>query len=273
MTTTGQVARAAGISEKAVRMYAARGLLTVRQDGSGERREFGPAAVLQARTVALLRGLDLTLEQIGAVLAAVDPVAAFDAAWDPRRDRLGALQAAAVYARTVLSGSPRLDVEVRVREVPERMTLDLPLRATLAEMASVLPAGTERVFALLRAAGVEPTGSLFVQHHERATEGWPARLTLRVPVAEPLRPGTGMALTIDPAHTEAYLALDQDAAGDQPRIVAVHDYLASGTFSDELEPAGDDREVYLPTWGTGAAGPVMEIAVPVVPAPGEGPRR
>jgi DNA-binding transcriptional MerR regulator len=266
MTTTGEVARAAGISDKAVRLYAARGLLDVRQDETGDRRVFGPEAGRQARTIALLRGLDLSLEQIGAVLVAADPTEAFDAVWDERRGRLGAIPAAAVYARSVLAGSPRIEQEVRVREIPERMTLDLPLRATLPEMAAVITAGTARVFDLLGSAGVDLAGSPFVEHHERATEGWPARLTLRVPIAAPVRPAVGTAVTIDPAHTEAWVALDQDAAADQGRIVAVHDHLASGAFSTDLVPAGDDREIYLPTWGTGEPGPVMEIAVPVVPA-------
>jgi hypothetical protein len=133
-------------------------------------------------------------------------------------------------------------------------------------MAAVITAGTARVFDLLGSAGVDLAGSPFVEHHERATEGWPARLTLRVPIAAPVRPAVGTAVTIDPAHTEAWVALDQDAAADQGRIVAVHDHLASGAFSTDLVPAGDDREIYLPTWGTGEPGPVMEIAVPVVPA-------
>jgi DNA-binding transcriptional MerR regulator len=266
MTTTSEVARAAGISDKAVRLYAARGLLTVRQDAIGDRREFAPEAVRQARTVAQLRGLDLSLDQIGTVLAAADPTQAFDTVWDQRRDRLDAVPAAAVYARSVLAGAPRLDVAVLLREVPERMTLDLPLRATLAEMTTALPAGTERLFRVLRAAGVDLAGGPFAQHHERATETWPARLTLRVPVVDPVRPAEGMALTIDPARTEAYVPLDQRAADDQGRVVAVHDHLASGGFSTTYLPAGDDREIYLPTWGTGAASPVLEIAVPVVPA-------
>lgn len=74
----------------------------------------------------------------------------------------------------------------------------------------------------------------------------------------------------DPAHREAVVALDQRQADDQPLLVTVHDHLSTGAFATTgdvtlagLVPCGPDREVYLPSFGTGATGTVLEVAVPV----------
>ena len=85
---------------------------------------------------------------------------------------------------------------------------------------------------------------------------------------EPLRPPAGTALVVDPAHREAVVALDQHQADDQPLLVAVHDHLSTGAFAagtraGPVLPCGHNREVYLPSFGTGAAGTVLEVAVPV----------
>ena len=61
------------------------------------------------------------------------------------------------------------------------------------------------------------------------------------------------------------MALDQDQAADQSFIVAVHDHVALAAGDGALAVVGDNRESYLPTWGLGLDGPVLEISAPVVP--------
>ncbi|NKY06489.1 MerR family transcriptional regulator, partial [Cellulomonas hominis] len=78
-TSTGALARAAALSEKAVRMYADRGLLRAERDPVTGARSFAPDQVDVARRIALLRGLDMPLADVARVLGADDPVAAFDA--------------------------------------------------------------------------------------------------------------------------------------------------------------------------------------------------
>ncbi|WP_175008866.1 MerR family transcriptional regulator [Cellulosimicrobium sp. TH-20] len=261
--TTGQVARATGLSEKAVRMYVDRGLLDARRTSGDGPRLLDGGQVERARLVRLLRGVGLSLAEVGDVLAAPDPVPAFDAVWSDRRSALAASLTAGEYVRSALVGEPQLDVLVRRRHVPERLVLGTERRATLAELPSVLPEATGALFAVLRAADVRLAGHPYVELHERATEGYAARLTLRVPVPAAVRPPSRFALTTDDAHEEAYVALTAAEARDQERLVLVHDYLASGRALAGGAPAGDDREVYLPTWEAGGPGPVMEVAVPV----------
>ncbi|WP_162616378.1 MerR family transcriptional regulator [Xylanimonas allomyrinae] len=259
--TTGQVAHSAGLSEKAVRMYADRGLLDARRGAADGRRLFGVDQVERARWVRLLRGVDLTLAEVEDVLDGSDRVARFDEIWTERRS--GAAQAARAgeYVRSALAGPPRLDVAVLTRDVPERLVLRTGRRARLAELASVLPEATDALFDVLRATSSTLAGSPFVEYHERATEGFAARISVCAPVADVLRPPAGLVLATDPAHAERYVELDQETAGDQTFLVLVHDYLSSG--SGVAEVVGDNREVYLPAWGAGELGPVMEVAVPV----------
>lgn len=261
--STGQVAHALGVSEKAVRLYAARGLVPVAQDPRTGRRAFSPEALDRARSVGLLRGVGLSLADVARVLDAADPVAAFDDLWGARRERLRALTAAGERARAALSATPLHDVRVGHRDVPERLTLDLGLRTDLQGLPDAIAAGTAALFAVLRGAGVDLSGHPFVEYHGRATGSGTAPVTVRAPVIGVVRPSGPTRLSVDPAHREEFVPVDDVQVRDQSFLVRLHDHLSSGASRDGSPAAGDNREIYLPTFGTGAAGPVMEVAVPV----------
>jgi UDP-N-acetylmuramoyl-tripeptide--D-alanyl-D-alanine ligase len=72
--STGQVAQALGVSEKAVRLYAARGLVPVTQDPRTGRRAFSAEALDRARSVGLLRAVGLPLADVAAGLSAADAI-------------------------------------------------------------------------------------------------------------------------------------------------------------------------------------------------------
>ncbi len=160
----------------------------------------------------------------------------------------------------------RPDVEALGRSLPERLTLDWHGSATLPRLAETIGAATQALFDVLHHAQVDLAGSPFVVYHDRATALAPAQVSVRVPVTALVRPTASTTLALDPAHDEAYVELDAAQAGDQGHLVAVHDALSSGGALIDLMPVDDNREVYLPSWGTGATGPVMEVAVPVTPA-------
>lgn len=265
--TTGQVARAAGVSDKAVRIYADRGLLPMERTDGGDRRLFGPVAVRTAQLIGLLRRLDLSLKDIDGIVGSIDAVAAFDDIWAARRARLHDLVRTGERVRAALSSSTAIDMEVHYRDVPERLTLDLELHATLWQVPHSIAAGTALLFDVLRDQGVELVGHPFVVFHERATALASARVTVRVPIQQTLRPVGSTRVALDPAHREAFVCLEQAESGDQGLLVRVHDHLSTGAFGVDLIPAGDNREIYLPTFGTGSPGYVMEIAVPVDDAP------
>jgi DNA-binding transcriptional MerR regulator len=266
--TTGELGAAAGLSHKAVRLYTARGLLTAsREEGNG-RRCYDPLQVPRARSIALLRGLGLSLVDVATVLDGDDCVAAFDAHWSGHRSEAQRLLGAGEYVRSVLAGRPSLDVDVQIRTAPERLTLTREAHARLQDLAQVIPATTQLLFGEVADAGNELAGAPFVQYHERATEQFAARISLGVPIARLQRPAPGTRLQTEPERLEAFVSLDQAHADSQPFVVAVHDYLSTSTFSPRYQRVGDNREIFLPTWASGTGGPVMEISAPVTPTTG-----
>lgn len=65
-------------------MYADRGLLRSHRDGANH-RVFLEDQFDRSRRIALLGMLDFSLADVGAVLDAPDPAAAFDLVWETRR--------------------------------------------------------------------------------------------------------------------------------------------------------------------------------------------
>lgn len=201
------------------------------------------------------------------MLASSEQVSCFDDLWSTRRASLTESLAAAEYVRSVLSGSPELEVQTQSRHVPERLVLGIERRAVLEELPRVLAEATEVLFAVLAQTAVGLSGPPFVEYHERATEGFAARITVHAPVDEVMRPPTGFALSTDGAHDEAFVEVDDAVARDQKQLVLIHDFLSSGAAAHGVQvPVGNNREIYLPSWGAGQPGPVMEVAVPVADA-------
>lgn len=252
-----------GVSEKAVRLWTDRGLLSATRDGDGP-RTYDVDQVARGRAIVLLRALDVALSDVTAVLDADDPVAEFDELWGAARATLEGRLAAATYARSVLAGRPALDLAHEVREVPARLLLTVGTTATLDELAGCIPALTERLFAALEETRAVLVGAPTVVYHERATEYSAARISVRVPVGAPLAPLPGMALIAEEPGLEIVVGLTQDQAADQPFLVAVHDHVALGANDRYVGVVGDNRETYLPTWGRGDGGRVMEVAAPVL---------
>lgn len=70
MLTVGQVARAAGVSAKAVRLYEARGLLSPAERTAAGYRVFDEHAVERVRFIRQARSLGLSLDAAGEILTA-----------------------------------------------------------------------------------------------------------------------------------------------------------------------------------------------------------
>jgi len=243
-------------------MYADRGLLAAHRDGANH-RVFTDDQIDRARRIALLRTLDFSLAEVRAVLDALDPVATYDLVWEARRGDIARAARASEYVRGALTGSPALPdgLEEGRRSVPDRSVLRISGEAALPAMASVLAELSGRLFSALIEADAPLAGPLYAEFRSRATETFAGQVRLCAPFEGAISPPAGMDITLDPAHEERSVSLDQASADDQRLVVAVHDYLAAKY--DRLR-SGPDREVYHPEFGTGATGVVMEIALPVL---------
>ncbi|MFD4957753.1 MerR family transcriptional regulator [Microbacterium sp. NPDC058389] len=263
MLTTGQIASHAELSEKAVRLYTDKGLLTARRDEMN-RRVYESTQTERARRIALLRGLDLSLTDVRAVLDADDIIQAFDEVWAVRRTAAVQMDLAGEHARDALAGRSKLQhgLELRSRETPDRAVLRVGGEVVLSDIPRVLPSLAERLLAALGEADAPVTGPLFVEYCARAVETFPATLRVCAPFGGRISPRSDMEIVLDPAHTEVFVALQQAQATDQALVVAVHDHLS---FLHGANRTGPNREIYYPTFGTGVTGDVMDIAIPVSP--------
>ncbi|WP_447944023.1 MerR family transcriptional regulator [Microbacterium aurum] len=261
MLTTGQIAVGTALSEKAIRMYADRGLLRSHRDGANH-RVFLEDQIDRARRIALLRMLDFSLADVGAVLDAPDPAAAFDLVWETRRGDVARRDRASEYVRRALTAAPVLPegLKVRPRSVLGRSVLRITGEAALPAMASVLAELSGRLFSALTNADAPLAGPIYAEFCSRATEKFAGQIRLCAPFGGAIHPPADMDITFDPAHDELSVGLDQASADDQRLVVAVHDYLSA---QYEQLRAGPDREIYHPEFGTGANGHVMEIALPI----------
>lgn len=72
MLTIGELAERAGVTVKTVRFYSDRGLLPESGRSAGGHRRYGPEALDRLRLIRSLRGLDLSVSEVGRVLAGHD---------------------------------------------------------------------------------------------------------------------------------------------------------------------------------------------------------
>lgn len=106
--TIGAFARRTRLSLKALRLYEQLGLLTPADVGPQGYRRYGEDQLALARTIALLRRLDMPLAQVADVVAAggeraADLVATY---WQEVESRHASRRELAIHLRIMLSGAP-----------------------------------------------------------------------------------------------------------------------------------------------------------------------
>lgn len=122
----GEFARRSRLSAKALRLYDELGLLPpARVDESSGYRFYEPGQITQARLIASLRQLQVSLAEIKAILL-LEPVRAADRVrelWAATEAEHAGRRALAAYLIDELSGRRPVIYEVATREMPERSLL------------------------------------------------------------------------------------------------------------------------------------------------------
>lgn len=255
-----------GLSDKAVRLYRERGLLSPTVDASGTYL-FDAAQLERARGIALLRALGLSLIEVRAILdetgggrsrALDEKWATIDATHSDRSALLG-------YARARLGDHDVRLRDVTIRSEPETLVLSLTISPAIEELAEALASATDHLFAVLRSADMPLAGPVFAQYRGVVSTESRGPVEVCVPIIDIVRPSAGMSLRIEPSVTLGVISLTQ-AQASYPAIVAVHDQLTRSDGMHGWRAAGFTREIYLPSWGSAASGEtVAELAVPVIP--------
>ncbi len=255
--TTGDLARAAGLTTKAVRLYDERGLLRPARTSEGWRL-FDRTQVDRARLIALLRSLGAPLGVVADLLEAgdtsgpTDPggaVGAVDGWWAQEQATHAGRAPLAELVRRRLAGEDLPALAAARRDVPEQLVLTVTCRTDAAGLPDALRRSAGTLFEQLTPDDV--AGPVFTVYRGRVTPDGDGEVETCVPVVAPLRPARGSVLRVEPAATLAVVTVPgpPDAVGFA-RMVEVHDALSSGRFTLDggagAEPCGANREITYP---------------------------
>ncbi|MGV4890833.1 MerR family transcriptional regulator [Streptomyces sp. NWU49] len=274
----GAFAARARLSAKALRLYDRLGLLApARVDGGTGYRFYRAGQVGRARTIALLRQLDMPLAVIAEVVDADDGATAadrLDAYWANVEARVAGQRTLAAYLRGRLSGRSS---EMYGKFVVE--TVDVPEQVLITEtrhtLADELPAWIGASLGRLEEAAREcggMTGEPFVVYHSEVSMESDGPAEACVPVADEAaarewaaRRGRSWetAVRVEPARRLARTRITK-AQVAHPQIMAAFEAVEQWMAAEGLSPAGPCREVYFADWdAAGAEDPVCDVAFPV----------
>ncbi|MGW6470202.1 MerR family transcriptional regulator [Streptomyces nigra] len=278
LLTIGAFAARARLSAKALRLYDRLGLLVpARVDEASGYRYYRAEQVERARTVALLRQLDMPLARVAEVVGAPDGAAAADrlaAYWADVETRVAGQRALAEYLRGRLSGrSSGMSEKFAVE------TVDVPERVVIAEtrhvLADELPVWIGSALGRLETAAREcggVTAPPFVVYHAEVSPESDGPAEACVPVGDEAaarawltREGRTRATSVrvEPAQRLAFTRITK-AQVAHPQILAAFEAVEEWIARAGLEQAGPCREVYFADWeAAGAGDPVCDVAFPV----------
>ncbi|MFH9074034.1 MerR family transcriptional regulator [Streptomyces alboflavus] len=274
----GAFAARTRLSAKALRLYDRQGLLPPAYvDEATGYRYYRTDQVERARTVALLRRLDMPLADIGALLGLDDAAAAtaLGAYWAGVEERIAAQRTLVDYLRGRLSGrSPTMygTFEIRTADVPEAFVLCERRHVFTHELSTWIDASLGRLEQVADELCGGVTASPFVIYHAEVTEDSDGPAEACVPVADPEAARAwakaqgrqrDVRARVEPARRLAYARIAK-AQVAYPQIIGAYDAVEEWIAREGLSQAGPCREVYFTDWD--AAGPgddVCDVAYPV----------
>jgi DNA-binding transcriptional MerR regulator len=228
LLTIGEFAEATRLSPKALRLYAANGLLMPsRVDGDSGYRYYRPEQLQLARLIALLRTAGMPLREIRTFLVDPRPELLDDYERRLRTEHAERLEVLA-YVKRVLKEAPMFEVDVR--EVPAQRYASKTANVHVAELEGFIT-GT---IGELSAQGMD--GAPFCIFHGPVNETDDGPVEVGVPRAGGERefPAGEVAFT------------DVDAANANfPEILGAYDAIARWAKENGREFAGSPREIYL----------------------------
>jgi DNA-binding transcriptional MerR regulator len=277
LLTIGAFAARARLSPKALRLYDRLGLLTPAYvDEASGYRYYRADQVERARTVALLRRLDMPLARIAEVVEAggVPGSALLAAYWAESEARFASQRTLAEYLRGRLSGrSSEMygKFVVETVEVPEQVVLTQTRHTLADELPAWIGASLGRLEEGAEACG-GVAGAPFVVYHAEVSQESDGPAESCVPVRDEGAARAWAAahgrswetrVRVEPARRLAYTRIAK-AQVAHPQIIAAFEAVEVWIAEQGLSYDGPCREVYFADWdAAGADEAVCDVAFPV----------
>jgi DNA-binding transcriptional MerR regulator len=264
--TSGEMSRASGLSPKALRLYHANGLLVpARVDDATGYRVYAPGQVARGRTIALLRRLELPLDQIADVIDAPphDARGRLLRWWHDRAAVIEDVRAEveARFTADVATPGGAQPRAVRRRRQPDRKVATMTSEPDQAALVATTAADALAVRAHLTERGARFADEYWVVYHRVPGPGSQYRVETCVPYEGTIDPGPGVALRVDPAGEEHFLPVTARECR-YPDIVGAHAAVIEAARAAGVR-SPVRREIYPVPWSDDddADAVVAEVAV------------
>ena len=169
--TIGEFARQTQLTQKALRLYDALGLLEPRfTDPQSGYRYYAADQLERAQLIAWLRQLEMPLNRIATLLELDGQKAASEliAYWHEVEARMREQRNLVLFLEAKLNplegkGLPMF--EIQIRSVPEQKIATIQRHVFKDGIGQFIPEAHSTLFGLLRAAGAQPSGAPFVMYY------------------------------------------------------------------------------------------------------------
>lgn len=265
--TAGTFAQRSGLSAKALRLYAANGLLVPsRIDDTTRYRRYHEDQLRDARLIRLLRRADVPLALVGKILAV--PRAERQALIDTYRDEVERtiryrLQLLDHLSQTIAGGKETYPMfDIKTREIPEQTVLTEQSYVNAAELRDwIVQAGLRQLDAAATIGG--QVGPSLVIYHGDVSEDSNGPVEVALPIAAQRADQVTVPIRIEPAHREVYVTITR-AQVRFPDILSAYDAVERWISDNNQTVAGSAREVYFADPSTGDEDELIaDVAFPV----------
>ena len=255
------------MSLKALRLYDELSLLRpALVDDSTGYRYYREEQVELARLIGLLRGLDMPLDRISAVLGSEpgDRYEEIRRYWREVEGTMSVRTRLVDYIESYLAGRGDQMYEVRTRQVPEQQVLSIKASVLQPQLRPFLMKWMPGVAVVLDAAGVKHQTHTFVVFHGQVSEDSDGPVEVCMAFEGTVSPPDGLQVRTEPAHQELYATITRPV--EFPRILEAYDAVQRYGSAHGMEMTAPPREVYfVDVNAVGPDDPFVDIAWPMAP--------
>ncbi|MFK7915256.1 MAG: MerR family transcriptional regulator [Pseudomonadales bacterium] len=242
----GEFSKLTRLSIKALRLYAAEGVLVpVSVDSESGYRYYTADQVDLADAIRILRSLDMSLPNIREVLAAQGSGHTAESL-KSHRQRL-VEQAAAIERKVhyldalIAAGELTLSYEIELAQVQPRSIATVCIQSTLSGIGLGVQSGFGRLMSGLQQANIQPAGPPVIIQRDVIDEDEAGELELGVPISDSVLEASDLAVRELEGGTMARTL----HAGPYQQVGPAYQALARWIAHGGYEVAGPPREWYL----------------------------
>jgi DNA-binding transcriptional MerR regulator len=229
LLSSGEFARRSRLSAKALRIYDELGLLRPDDvEPSNGYRRYGVDQLRTARLIAMLRGIDMSLGEIGALLA--DLSRAPQLSVERLNGHLLELEARHTSRRSlvrhihaILREEERPMFTVQTRQVPARRVMSIQRRLRASETDAFVREAKKDFAEHLR--GAPPIGPFSLVFHGVVDDDSDGPLEATLACSDDVQPTELVGIRTEAAHDEAFTTITK-AQWEYPAILAAYDAVA-----------------------------------------------